>query len=48
MVEDNQEVKEEIRELLGELLEEYDLETVFWSLDEVYDEYNQRVYESLK
>ena len=48
MVEDNQEVKDEIRELLSEQLEEYDLETVFWSLDAVYDEYDQKVFESLK
>lgn len=36
-----EEVREVLRETIEELIEEHGLPTVFWSLDDVYDEYDQ-------
>lgn len=36
-------VEAEIRERLEQLVDDHDLPTVFWSLDAVYDEFDQRM-----
>jgi len=47
MSETDEDVEDVIRETLEKQLEEHDLETVFWSLDSVYDEYDERMQDHM-